>query len=299
MSHSVAFSALIKPRSQAILCLLASVIVWGITPVGNRYFLGSGDLDMPGFAYMAFRYSIASVCLLPVVLMAFKTWSWGDWWRGIVCGATGIAGYNLLAGIAGHTVSAGMIGLINSSESLMIFILACFVARQFPDRRMVFATFMGLLGIAILTLSAGPAEGSVFGIILLLIGALGWAVYCVVIPPLIAKHGALQSSAVTTFLGTLILLAFGWRGIPPMAHEMSIGDWEIILCMAIGSSIFATLAWNKGMARLGAQTSGWFLYLMPIFSALGGKVILKEPLTLAELIGGALVLGSVYIAQRR
>lgn len=299
MSQSITLSTFTAPRSRAIFSLLAAVILWGVAPVGNRYFLGNGDLAMPGAAYMALRFSISSLCFLPFVLMAARSWSLRDWARGSLCGFAGVSFYNLLAAVAGRTVSAGMTGLLNSSESLMILILACLVARRLPDRRTVFAAFIGALGVAVLAVSSGPAEGSVSGILMLLLGAIGWAVYCVFIPPLIAKHGALESSAVTMFVGTLPLLAFGWHGLAPMALQMTVSEWELLLALAVGSSVLALLAWNKGMAQLGAQTSGWFLYLMPVFSALGGRMILKEPLTIAELAGGALVLGSVYIAQRR
>lgn len=299
MSQSATFNTFISPRHQAILCLIGAVIMWGFTPVGNRYFLGSGDLAMPGAAFMALRFGIPSLFFLPIVLVAIKTWSVSDWVRGSFCGFAGVSLYNLLAGVAGRTVSAGMAGLINSSESLMILILACIVARRFPDRRTIYAAMVGAIGILVLAGSAGPAEGTLSGIVMLIIGAFGWAVYCVFIPPLIAKHGVLQSSAVTMFIGTVPLVVVGWHGLAPMVHELSIADWEILVAMGVGSSIFAMLAWNKGMGRLGAQTAGWFLYLMPVFSALGGRLILKEPLTIAELIGGALVLGSVYIAQRR
>lgn len=299
MSQSATSNTLITPRFKAFLCLLGAVTLWGVAPVGNRYFLGNGDLAMPGATYMALRFAISSLCFLPSVVAAARRWSWQDWVRGGICGLTGVSGYNLLAAVAGRTVSAGMTGLLNSTESLMIVILACIVARRFPDRRTLFATFVGLAGVMTLALSAGPAEGSLFGILLLLIGAVGWAVYCVFIPPLIARHGVLQSSAVTMFVGTLPLLAVGGHGLLPMIRHLNIMEWELILALAIGSSVLALLAWNKGMAALGAQTSGWFLYMMPVFSALVGRLILKEPLTMAELIGGAMVLSSVYIAQRR
>ena len=299
MSHSATFSSFITPRHQAMLYVLGAVILWGFTPVGNRYFLGDGDLAMPGAAYMALRFAVPSLCFLPVVLVALKSWSFGDWLRGGFCGLAGIAGYNLLAAVAARTVSAGMTGLINASESLMILILGCLIIWRFPSRRTVFAALMGVAGVIVLAASAGPAEGSVSGILILLVGAFGWAVYCVFIPPLIAKHGVLQSSGVSIFIGTLPLLGFGWRGLGPVIHAMTWTEWGLLAFMSLGGSVFAMLAWNKGMARLGAQTSGWFLYLMPVFSALGGRLLLNEPLTFAELIGGTLVLGAVYIAQSR
>ncbi|MGE4483314.1 DMT family transporter [Acidocella sp.] len=298
MSQSVLSGQFMAPRGQAVLLVLGAVVLWGFAPIGNRYFVGGGLLAMPGASYMALRYSIASLCFLPGLIGAMQSWSMRDWLRGAVCGLSGVGAYNLLAGIAGRTVSAGMTGLLNSSESLMILLLACLAARRAPRGHTLFAAFLGAAGIALLALSAGKAQGDIRGIVLLLLGALGWAVYCVVIPPLIEKHGALQSSAVTMSIGTVPLLIAGAPGLGPMMTVMTGREWEILIFLAIGSSVVALIAWNKGVATLGAQTAGWFLYLLPVFSVLGGAALLGERLTLAEFAGGAMILGSVYLAQR-
>lgn len=298
MSQSVVSGPYVAPKAQALLLVLGAVMLWGFAPIGNRYFIGNGNLAMPGAAYMALRYGIATICFFPGLLAAIRRWSIQDWLRGAVCGLTGVAAYNLLGGIAGRTVSAGMTGLLNASESLMILVLACFMARRIPNGRTLMAAVLGLAGIVLLASSAGPAEGNVSGILMLLGGALGWAIYCVLIPPLISKHGVLQSSAVTMTIGTLPLLLAGWPDLGIMIAKMTHQDWELLVMLAIGSSVVALLAWNQGVALLGAQTAGWFLYLLPLFSALGGRLLLNEPLTLAELAGGTMILGSVYFAHR-
>ncbi|MBU6449295.1 MAG: DMT family transporter [Rhodospirillales bacterium] len=299
MSLSVVSGRFFAPRARAFLLVLASVVLWGMAPIGNRYFIGNNHLAMPGAAYMALRYSIASICFLPGVVRALQSWSARDWLRGAFCGWAGVAGYNLFGSIAARTVSAGMTGLLNSSESLMILLLSCLIVRRAPGARSIFAALLGGGGIVLLATSAGPAEGDVHGILLLLLGAFGWAVYCVAIPPLIKKHGALQSSAVTMFLGTLPLLVAGGPGVGEMMAAMSRQEWGLMLFMGVCISVVPLVAWNKGVAVLGAQNASWFLYLLPLFSAVGGFLLLGEPLTLGELAGGAMILGSVYIAQRR
>ncbi len=297
MSLSVDSGRFLAPRAQAFLLLLAAVTLWGMAPVGNRYFIGNTHLAMPGATYMAIRYTIASICFLPGVVAAGRSWSRRDWLRGAVCGLAGVSGYNLLGGVAARTVSAGMTGLLNSSETLMILLLSCFIMRRTPGAKDVLAALLGLGGIVLLASSAGPAEGDVRGILLLLLGAFGWAIYCVLIPPLIKKHGALQSSAVTMFLGTLPLLAAGASGVGPMMAAMSYQEWGLMLWMGVCISVVALVAWNRGVAMLGAQDASWFLYLLPVFSALGGFLLLGEPLTIGEFAGGAMILSSVYIAQ--
>ncbi|MDE2240050.1 MAG: EamA family transporter, partial [Rhodospirillales bacterium] len=227
MSLSVVSGRFLAPRTQAFLLLLVSVVLWGLAPVGNRYFIGNSHLAMPGATYMALRYTIASICFLPGVAAALRRWSRQDWLRGGFCGLAGVAGYNLLGGVAARTVSAGMTGLLNASESLIILLLSCLVARRAPSGRSILAALLGVGGIALLATSAGPAEGDMRGIVLLLLGACGWAIYCVAIPPLIRKHGALQSSAVTMFLGTVPLLVAGGPGLRQMMAAMSPQEWQL------------------------------------------------------------------------
>ncbi|WP_234731951.1 DMT family transporter [Acidocella facilis] len=299
MSQSALSPSLQAPRARGFLLLLASVSLWGFAPIGNRYFIGPTHLGFPAASYMALRYAIAAFCFTPGVIVALRSWSGRDWLRGALCGFAGVSVYNLLAGQAARSVSAGLAGLLNSTETLMILLLGCLIARRAPGLRMIFAALLGAAGIALLAASSGPAEGSLSGILLLLGSASGWAIYCVLVPPLIRKHGALQTSAVTMFLGTMPLLLLGGAGLPAMVHALTGWDWTFALGLAIGGSVVALIAWNKGVAELGAQTASWFLYLLPVFSALGGRLLLAEPLTLAELAGGVMILSSVYIAQRR
>ena len=299
MSQSVVSFLFLTPRARAVMLLLCAVMLWGFAPIGNRYFIGNTHLALPGAAYMALRYCFAAICFLPVLVGAVRRWSARDWLRGAICGFSGVSGYNLLSGIAARTVSAGMSGLLCSSESLMILMLGCLMARKAPDGRTVFAGLFGGGGIVLLAKSAGPAEGDLRGILLLLVAAFGWAIYCVLTPPLIKKHGAVQSSAVTISIGAVPLLIAGAPKLAPVMGAMTLREWELLFLLSIGSSVVALIAWNKGVASIGAQKAGWFLYLLPVFSALGGFALLGEPLTLWELAGGAMILGAVYIAQRR
>ena len=68
--------------------------------------------------------------------------------------------------------------------------------------------------------------------------------------------------------------------------------------MPPGSGWFSIVTGGGGgSAVLGAQRAGWFLYLLPLVSLLGGAALLGEPLSWIELLGGATVLFSVFLAH--
>jgi len=284
-------------RTHATLLTLFAVILWGSAPIGARFLLGNVHRGLQPIPYTAVRFGIASICLLPYFFGAVKTWSHREWLRGVCCGFSGIAFANLTLALAGSTVSAGLSGLLQSTPPLMIVILMTLRTGRAPDRRVLMAAAMALAGIFVLA-HAGPAQGDAKGIILCLLSALGWAVYCMLVPPLLASHGTLQVSAVATVLGTIPLLFLGLSGLGQLTAAMGPPEWIVMFALAVGTSVTAMIAWNNGVAGLGAESSSWYLNLMPIFSAGGGLLFLDEPVPLVEFVGGAILLFSVYVSQR-
>ncbi len=272
-------------------------MLWGVGPVGTRYMVGTAHAGLPAAAFIGLRYGIASVLFLPL-LRGASGWSRRDLAFGALCGVIGISGYNLLSVIGARTVSAGMTGLLNGAEPLMIVLLGAIMRRRVPGAWTLGAGAIGLTGIVLLARGSGPALGDPLGIALTLTGALLWAVYCVVVPPLIAARGAISVTAVAMIAGAVPLLAAGAPGMPVLVHAMTAEQWALTVGLAIGPSMISMLCWNAGTAVLGAEKAGWFLYLLPLVSLLGGAAVLGEPITPIEIGGGGLILLSVFLSQR-
>ena len=52
------------------------------------------------------------------------------------------------------------------------------------------------------------------------------------------------------------------------------------------------------MGVLGVSSVSFFINLIPVISVIGGFTILQEPVSKPQILGGAIVLFSVYIATR-
>jgi drug/metabolite transporter (DMT)-like permease len=119
----------------------------------------------------------------------------------------------------------------------------------------------------------------------------------VLVTPLINRRGALPVTAVTLSFGALPMVLFGASKIPGLVAGMSLAQWLVTIGLIGGNAVAAMLFWNAGSAVLGAQRAGWFLYLLPLVSLLGGAALLSEPMSWLELLGGALILLSVFLAH--
>jgi drug/metabolite transporter (DMT)-like permease len=259
--------------------------------------VGTDHAGLPAQAFIALRYGIAAAMFLPL-LGQLRSWSWSDGRFGLLCGVIGIFGYNWFSAIGARTVSAGMTGLLNGAEPLMIVMLASGLRRRLPGGWVLFAAAIGLAGIVLLAHGSGPALGDPLGIALTLTGAMLWAVYCVMVPPLIAARGAIPVTAMSMCAGAVPLLAAGTPGMPILLHAMTASQWGLTVVLALGPSMISMLCWNAGSAALGAEKAGWFLYLLPLVSLLGGAAILGEPIKPIEIAGGGLILLSVFLSQR-
>jgi drug/metabolite transporter (DMT)-like permease len=189
-------------------------------------------------------------------------------------------------------------GLLDGAEPLMIVLFSALAQRRIPSGLTIVATCLGLAGVVLLAHGSGPALGDPAGIALVLLGAMLWAVYCVIVPALITRRGALPATAVTMMFGAIPMLLAGAPHITGLVETMTASQWIVTALLIIGTSVIAMLAWNAGSAVLGAEAAGWYLYLLPLISLIGGAIMLGEPIKLVELAGGVLILLAVYLAQR-
>ena len=69
--------------------------------------------------------------------------------------------------------------------------------------------------------------------------------------------------------------------------------------MTIFPSILAVLFYNRGVQLIGANRSGPFLHLVPLFATVMAIVFLGERPGLHHALGAILIVGGVFIAGSR
>jgi drug/metabolite transporter (DMT)-like permease len=285
-------------RGAAAGLTLLSVLLWGFSPVITRYLVGNHGAALPPSGYAAIRYTMATLVFTPW-LLRLRGWNRRDLALAGFLGVIGIAGFNLPATYGQRTVSAGLTGLLEAAAPLMIVVINALRARRAPGGWTIFASLLGLAGISLLAEGSGPVLGDPAGIAMILAAALAWALYCVLVPPLIKRHGALPVTAVVMLFGTVPLVFIGLPETAATLQQMTGFYWALMCTLVLGASVTAMILWNIGSAALGSEQAGWFMYMMPLVSLLGGAALLGEPIKLVEIFGGGLILLSVYLSQRQ
>ena len=284
----------------AFIYLLLPVLFWSGNYVLGRITLSSG-LD-PFFLSFA-RWSIACLLILPfaykplikeykIVFQNWKMLTFLAWF--------GVCNYNLFLYIGLTTTSVTNAVLLNSVMPVIILIAARVLLGQRTSWLQNTGILISTLGV-INIVSQGSMDTLMkltvsTGDLWIIVAALCWAVYSVLIVKKPKGLSMLAFFASTAIIGTLIqlpiLLAFGDQNI----HDIRSTDWGTILYMSVFASIGAFLCWNTGIQKLGASTAGHFIHLMPVFSIFLSLVFLNESFYNFHIIGIVLIFGGIFIA---
>ncbi|MBV2133371.1 DMT family transporter [Pseudomonas sp. MAP12] len=291
-------------HSWAAAGLVLSCLCWA----GNALVARAVADSIPPMALAFWRWSLALAILLPFV--AGPLWQQravvrAAGWRLWLVAGLGIASYNSLLYHAAHSTSAINITLLNTCLPLATFLGAGVLLGEWPARRAWFGMALAACGLLLLIgrgdLATFRALDFYRGDLLMLLAVLAWALYSLLMR-LWAPRLALPPLAL---LGVMIL--FGLLLMLPLylLELIRSGGFMVtpLNVAAIGytalfASLLAYLSWNHGLKVLGAARASLFSYLMPVFAALLGWLLLGERLAFYHWLGGALIFAGLLLATR-
>ncbi len=213
-----------------------------------------------------------------------------------------ISAFNSLAYIALQYTTATNATLLNSFIPIFILIIMGFFFKEKISNKQVLGVFVSLMGVfVILTRLDIEVIKSLTinkGDLWMLLAALVWALYSIFLKYLRPREIApLPFLGIMVIIGTLVLIPLfiinPFNEAPIVWND---GMIKALAYIAIFPSIFAYLAWNYGMQKLGAATGGQFIHLMPLFGALMAVVFLGESIQLYHLLGGACIALGLWLS---
>jgi len=202
--------------------------------------------------------------------------------------------------------TASDVALLITSESIFTAALSWLLLRERFKPLTGFALLLGFIGVYLIVerslipnIPAGGGLMRVLGDLLVILALLVEAYYTVRAKSMLVKHSPFlitsASIIISMFFWTPVaaweILTTGW-------HPIGLVAWLSIAWLAIMSTVIAYLAWFKGLARIDGSAAASTLFIQPLLGTFLAIVILHDQLTPMTVVGGILIIVSVYLISR-
>jgi drug/metabolite transporter (DMT)-like permease len=275
--------------STVDLMLLATVLLWSLNFTVTKYALTHGFQPL---AYSSIRYGTAAV-LFTAFTVRRERWvpiSRRDWMLLAIAGAVGIwlnqIGYVYAIKLTTASTTALILGITPIFAALGAWALGF---ERLPGR-FWFAAAVSFLGVALVAGGSGSSiSGSVAGDLLAVLTAATWAGYSLIVAPLMRRHSPYRISAIVLVFGVIPLLVTASHQLATQSWDLS---WQVYACLVyatLGPLVITNVLWYTAVSRVGASRATLFANIQPFFAALIAVVVLSEPLSWLQIVGGAAI----------
>lgn len=277
--------------TPSVLILLLVTLVWGTTfPL-----LKSAAADLNGVEISAFRFLVASACMLPFLLKAPRR----AWIDGLLLGGLGLASYVAQAYGLQH-ISSNRSAFLTSLNVLMVpFLGLMFGARlSWP---VLAAAFFACLGIGLMSWEGGS---NLLGDAATVLCALAYALYVIVLSQRSfrndSRHLAATQIVVMTILAWLwmLLQSVGSNALATLPARLAPHGATLLYLGACATAGMLFLQ-AVGQRKVSAEKAAVVYAMEPVFAAVFGWMWLGELLGWRGAVGGAIVIGALVLSEMR
>jgi drug/metabolite transporter (DMT)-like permease len=225
-------------------------------------------------------------------------------WRFILMmGTAGFTAFNALFYAAAHHTTAVNITILQGAVPVLVLLggLAFYGTRI----GLLQVIGMAVTLIGVLIVAAGGSLASLLALAFN-IGDL-WVFFACVLyagytlglrkRPDLPGLGFFTALALAAFLTSLPLLA--WEIASGSVQWPTAKGWLILVYIGLFPSLLSQIFFMRGVELIGPGRAGLFVNLVPVFGALLAVVLLGEPFHIYHAVSLVLVLGGIWLAERR
>ncbi|WP_231958838.1 EamA family transporter [Altererythrobacter sp. B11] len=276
-----------------LLLAIVGVAVWG----SNFVVVHVGLERFPPFTFAALRFLLASVPLLAFVPRPKTSLANVAAYGGLI--GFGQFGPTFYA-MTGH-MSPGLASVLIQTQAFFTVGLAMLFNRERPTAVNFAAMAVSITGVALVAAHTGGGADT-FGIVLMLVAAMGWAGGNIVVK----RAGQIDMFALVVWgslfaVPPLTLMVLVFEGPAAATAAMAQADWigwSALAWQTLGNTLFGYAIWNWLLSRHPATQVAPLGLLVPIFGLSASAWFLGESLPGWKIAAAGLVIAGLVINLR-
>jgi len=282
----------VSERRIGLACAFSVLLIWTGFHLSGR--LSARQALLP-WDLTALRFGGSFLAAMPLVAM--YGWPRLRPWRAVALIATAAFGFPMLAYFGFGLAPAAHAGVVlaGSLPLLVAALSVLFLGERWTATRLLSLAVVAA-GIALLFSDTfGAAPGAWRGDLFFLGSVLSWAIYTVLIRHW--REPALRVTLAVAIYPAIVYLPLWWFVLP---SHIAIAPVGVVVFQGLYQGIIAVLLagflFTRAVNAIGAGMTTSITALVPAMVALGGWVLLGEPLGPAGLAGVALVCLGMLLA---
>ena len=290
--------------SLAYILLILTTIFWS----GN-FIVGKAATiyNIPPFSLNFFRWLFACIILFPFTIKEIilkRNYIKKNIKLFIILGITSITIFNSIVYYSLYYTQVITGVLMISTIPVWIILISSLLKIEKTNTYQIFGMILSLIGVtAIITQSNFEIIRSLDfnkGDLSIIIAMFSWAIFSTLL-----KKEKLEISQITLLQ---VVIIFGLIFLTPIyIAELSRGNYIVLempffltlTYVVIFPGLLSFLFWIKGISIIGANRSGIFLHLMPIFGSIFAILIFNEKIMIYHLIGALFIIVGIKISNMK
>lgn len=284
----------ISSKSKIIIAML----IWGTIGIFVK------NINLTSIEIAFFRASIGSIVLLFVAILnkeiIDKKLLKENAFLLILSGiALGINWTMLFQAMKYTSISNATLSYYFAPIFMVLF--SAIVLKEKISMKNISCMMLALLGLFML-LKAGESDSinnynHTRGIIFGLLGAILYAII-VILNKFIKGLSPIQITLSQLAISTIVLLPIVARNGIENLKNLSVNVWFLIIILGAIHTGFAYLLYFPSLKDVEAKAIAIISYIDPITAIIISAIVLKEPMTSIQMLGGVLILSSAYINEK-
>ncbi|MEY4053370.1 MAG: hypothetical protein RJA92_1180 [Bacteroidota bacterium] len=221
----------------------------------------------------------------------------------ILCGITGVA-INQIMFVKGLSLTSAIhSSLLSLATPIFITIIALWLIKENFSINKFFGLALGIGGATLLVLAKdvqSSNSSSLLGDMFVLINAVSYAFYMVIVRPLMEKYNALHVLRWVFTFGAIFILPIALPDF--IATDWSvfgIAQWTALAFVVLFVTFLSYLFTVYGLQELGPSVTGAYIYTQPVFATIIAMVFAGEHFTMIKALAAVLIFSGVYLVNRK
>jgi len=279
-----------------------AAVVWGASFIATKIALV--DLSPITIVWLRFLMGVVILGIAVILRKQFALPNKNEWGYFALLGFLGITFHQWLQSNGLKTSEAGTTAWIVATTPVFMALLGWLILKEKLKGVKIFGIVLAFLGVLLVVSHGNIASISIgkFGApgdVLILISAINWAVF-----------SALSRRGLKTYSASLMIfyvMLLGWiftsivfigGGNYAEIPALSFNGWLGVTFLGVFCSGLAYIAWYDALQVLSTANTGVFLYIEPLIAMVVAFFVLGEPITVASLFGGGVILFGVWLVNK-